>query len=290
MILLRPTKLSEYIGQPRAKKLLDIYLQCKDEQFPHTIISGRAGQGKSTLAYCIANELGYKYFEFIASSTDANSIIELIKNNPKCLIFLDEIHGIDRKEVEKLYSLMEDFKLNGKYCHQFTLLGATTELGEMLKDRRPFYERFKISIQLDDYEVSDLSDMITKYDTRLFGEQWINQECSDMIANWCRYNPRIAIKMYDLFRRTGKSSDLVEAFDIKYDNGLTKQDDKLLRYLANAGTVGLQGICAYLNINVDYYLQEIEPLLLREDYIVRMPRGRKISQKGLALIGAGQYE
>lgn len=227
--MLRPTKLSEYIGQSRAKRLLTIYLNCKDEQFPHTIISSRAGQGKSTLAYCIANELGYKFFEFIASATDANTIIDIIKNHPKCLIFLDEIHGMDRKEVEKLYSLMEDFKLNGKYYHEFTLLGATTELGEMLKDRRPFYERFKVSIQLEDYAIEDLSEIIMRYDSRLFAKQWITTAASDLLAGWCRYNPRIALKMYDLFRRTGKSDDVVVAFDIKYDNGLTNQDYKLLK-------------------------------------------------------------
>jgi Holliday junction DNA helicase RuvB len=279
----RPKNLAEYSGQSKAKRLIEIYLKDK-EQFPHTIITGKAGQGKSSLAYIIANSINKKFFEFIASSITSDKIIELTNKYPNCVIFLDEVHSMDRKEVEKIYSLMEDFTVSGKSFNKFTLLGATTEVGELLKDRRPFFERFKLCIDLEDYEVEDIETIVSNYDLRLnSGSNWIAKEALNIIAKWCRYNPRTAIKMYDIYKRTGSTEDVANIFDIKYSNGYTKKDEKLIKYLSSNKVSGIQGICSYLDINQDYYLNELEPLLLRDNIIVRTPRGRKLSEIGIEL-------
>ena len=89
--------------------------------------------------------------------------------------------------------------------------------------------------------------------------------------------------MYDIYKRTGSTEDVANIFDIKYSNGYTKKDEKLIKYLSSNKVSGIQGICSYLDINQDYYLNELEPLLLRDNIIVRTPRGRKLSEIGIEL-------
>lgn len=286
----RPTKLEQYIGQPNAKTLLEVYIKNSKSHnsiFPHTIITGKAGLGKTTLAEIIGNELGGKFFQFIASSIDKiEDIITLIEMNPNCVIFIDEIHGMDRKVVEKIYRVMEDFQFNGNPINRFTLLCATTELGELLKDRRPFYDRFKLSIQLEPYRLADIEQILIQYGYKVCiveGNEEKIKEMAQVMGAMSKLNPRIAIKLFDQLLELNSSKMVARVNNIITTCGITKIDIKVLRYLSNNGICGLQGICAFIDIDIALYQAEIEPFLLQRGYITRTPRGRRITALGMQL-------
>jgi len=284
----RPETFEEYIGQRKAKKILQNYIKAvkeKNKIMPHILLYGKAGMGKTTLARIIANELQVNMVEVITSDiVDMYQFFEYLNQVEGGILFLDEIHAITRDNAEKLYSLMEDFMYNGEYIQPFTLIGATTEVGEIIRTRRPFYDRFKIIIELEDYTKEDLIEIAKQYQERVFQEE-LNEHLYEIIANNCRNTPRTLIRLLEATNYFDKNIDeVLESFGIIKD-GFTYKDLKILKYIAqNEKGVGLQGLVSYLDTSRDNYLYEIEPFLLKNDCITRTPRGRKITQKGLEII------
>lgn len=281
----RPISFTEYIGQDSVKDKLKSYIagtKARGKIFPHTLISGKAGCGKTTLARIIANELNVPFRELItANISDIEELKWLLLEVKNGIIFMDEIHSLSRNLAERLYSLMEDFQEDGKPIEQFTLIGATTEIGEILKNRKPFVDRFKIKIELDDYTIEDLTKIIKQYRERTFATDNIDEGIYTIIANNSRSTPRIAISMLEDCIYTGNINTTLKNNNIIKD-GYTFKDLKVLKYLAqNINGVGLNGIANYLDTSVKNYQYEIENHLVKNNLITKTTRGRKISQYGL---------
>ena len=284
----RPETFDEYIGQRKAKRILQNYIKAVKERnkiMPHILLYGKAGMGKTTLARIIANELQVNIVEVITSNiVDIYQIFEYLEQADGGILFLDEIHAITRDNAEKLYSLMEDFMYNGRYVKPFTLIGATTEVGEIIRTKRPFYDRFKIIIELEEYTKEDLIQIAKQYQERVFKEE-LEEEIYEILANNCRNTPRTLIRLLEATNYFDKNiNEVLESFGIIKD-GFTYKDLTILKYIAqNEKGVGLQGLISYLDTSRDNYLYEIEPFLLKNGCIIRTPRGRKITQKGLEII------
>ncbi len=287
--IFRPMGFNEYIGQESAKKILSKFIsgtRKREVIFPHTLVHGSAGCGKTTLVKIIAHELKVNCIETITSDiTDFDSLKDKIFEAQNGILFLDEIHGLDRNNAEKLYTIMEDFTYNGQTVPRFTLVGATTELGEIIQTRRPFYDRFKIIIALEDYTSVELAKIISQYQRKLFPKDIFDEKIYHLIAQNSRATPRTAIRLLEAtIYFDGKINEVLESFQILKD-GYTSTDLTLLKYMKSSnGAVGMQSIASYLGTSVANYNFSIEPYLLSTGMIVRTPRGRKLTDKANELI------
>jgi len=285
----RPKTFKEYVGQERVKDILDDYIigtRIRDTVFPHTLIHGQAGMGKTTLAKIIANSLKVKFVETITSDiSDFNEMKKYIERCEGGILFLDEIHSISRDNAEKLYSIMEDFKYRGENIQPFTLMAATTELGEIIKTKKPFYDRFKLILELENYNLNDLYILLNQYRRRMFKKDNMDNKIYKIISENCRGTPRTGIRLLEatIYANNNIGKILKNYNIIKY--GYTKRDLKLLEYMKiNECPVGLQSISSYLGIAQYNYLYEIEPYLLSNGVISRTSRGRRITSIGEKLI------
>jgi len=281
-----PLRFDEFIGQKRAKMILKKYIEqteIRKDIMPHILLSScSGGKGKTTLVEIIAKELGVKFVETITSNIEDGKLYDLIAEADGGILFLDEIHGLKRDQAEKLYTVMERFKVDGKPVKKFTLIGATTELGEIIKDMKPFYDRFKIPIELEDYNEQELSMIGKQYQEKTFElHEHLNSKKLFKIARNSRGTPRNLIKLLEATIYFGGKLDVVlDCFNIIKD-GFTKRDLKVLRYIEkNDKGVGLQALSCYLGISTTNFQFEIEPYLLSSDLILRTPRGRKITPEG----------
>jgi len=283
--LFRPQTFEQYIGQAKAKDILKSYIKAmkeRDKILPHVLIYGSAGCGKTTLAKIIANELSVKFIESITS--EIKDFIDLewkINDAQSGVLFLDEIHSLDRDTAESIYTVMEDFTHEGDPILPFTLVGATTELGEILKNRRPFYDRFKIIIELENYTPQDLSTIAQQYKESSFKEDNVPQELYDLIGRNSRGTPRSAIRLIEAtIYLNNDIQRVLKNFSIIKD-GFTEKDLKVLRYISkNEKGVGLQGLTSFLGTSQENYTYDIEPFLLTNELIIRTPRGRRITEEG----------
>ncbi len=282
----RPSTFVEYIGQSKAKDILqNTYMKAVRERgitMPHVLLYGCAGTGKTTLARIIANELRVNFREGVTSTLkNPTELISMIDEIDGGVLFLDEIHGIERSLAESIYSIMEDFKYNGMPLKPFTLIGATTELGELIATRRPFVDRFKVPIELADYTLSELAILVKQYKMVSFPHDILDNIIYDEIASNCRRTPRIAIRLLEsCVYLKGDIQKVLRNFDI-ITQGYTLKDLEILKYIElNEKGVGLLGIASYMGTSVNNYTQMWEPYLLRNHLILRTPRGRRISDAG----------
>ena len=181
---------------------------------------------------------------------------------------------------------MEDFCYDGSPVQPFTLIGATTEIGEIIKDRKPFMDRFKIIIELEDYTILELAKLTQQFRKMSFPmDDNIPIEFYTTIAANCRLTPRTAIRLLEALIYLDNNIDVVlNNYDI-IENGYTQKDLKILKYIAiNEKGIGLQGLVSYLETSDDNYLKFIEPYLLKNELVLRTARGRKITDKGKALV------
>jgi len=274
----------DYIGQEKVKNILDAYFHSKVKQLPHVLISGNAGFGKTTLARIIANELKLPFTEIMAQSIkDKHHLKDLVKRAGKGILFIDEIHGLPRDTVEIIYAMMEDFRCDGQRISPFTLIGATTEYGELLKDRRPFVDRFKLNFELASYSVNEMVQLINKYVERKNYD--IDEVSMGIIAKNCKLVPRTAIRLADATDTLGDVMQAVYSYNIVKD-GLTEKDIKTLEYLNMNKKAGINSISAYLNTPIQSYRYEIEPYLLQMGYVLVIPGGRQITPLGKQFLGS----
>jgi len=288
-ILYRPAIFNEYIGQENTKLKLSKYITGVKQRnliFPHTLILGPSGMGKTTLTKVLANELKVPIISNIASEIiTTNHLIDLIYDVNEGIVFLDEIHSMPREIAEKLYPMMEDFQFKGQNLPYFTLVGATTELGEILKNRKPFVYRFKQHLELEKYNIQDLIKIVRQYKEHAFPNEIIREEIYEIIARNARNNPRTLISLLEAtIYFNGDIGAVLETCNIIKD-GFTRTDIKLLVYLAyNPKGVGLESITGYLDTSAINYKYEIEPYLLQEGMILKTGRGRIISDQGILFL------
>lgn len=275
-----------FFGQKKNKDILQKYISYavkNNQPLPHVIISGEAGYGKTTLAHIIKNSLGSNMEEVIGE-TSFEKIISLIRKTKGGILFIDEIHALPLETLEKMYSIMENFKYEGLPVTPFTIIGATTELGSIIKKARPFYDRFKIIIELEKYSLKEL-ESITKNYIKTKYDFSISEKDAKIIAINSRGTPRAVIRLSDSYVRFDKNiKETLESFNILY-NSFTAKDLKLLSFLkANPSGAGASGIACYLNTSEKNYLYETEPFLVQENIILRSPRGRKLTDKGFEMV------
>lgn len=286
----RPTTFNDVIGQNAIKSQLEISIKAarmQNKPMPHLLLSGPGGLGKTTIANCAAALMGTPYVEGNATTLEkADTLIDTICNiPPNGILFIDEIHNLDRLTQETLYTVMEDFTLvdksmYGLQINPFTLIGATTHAGKL---RESFLTRFKLRCQIDYYSPEELAEVVK----RIFGFEHtpalkIGQvsrgtprvaiSYSEWCRDWCMVN---GVQVWDEYVPLALDAIGVDAL------GLTPQDRQYLEVLSKnfrGGPAGLGAIAASMNTAVETLENEIEPFLLRTGHIIRTPRGRKLNQ------------
>lgn len=302
---LRPNKWSDYIGQEHIKENIKIIVGAakkrNDSACEHILLSGNSGLGKTTLAHLIANEMGKKIKVTSGTAIERPGDIAAILTNLSegDVLFIDEIHRLNRSSEEYIYPAMEDFKLDiivGKgpmartlelKIPPFTLIGATTKIASLSS---PLRNRFGGTFRLDFYKETEIEKIIERSANIL--EMDIRPEAINAIAKRSRFTPRIANRILKRIR------DFAEVKNIKkidkefteealtfmgIDNlGLESGDKKILEAIIkkfNGGPVGLHALSSSSGEEEETILDIYEPYLMQLGLIDRTPRGRIATAK-----------
>ncbi len=298
---LRPTTLDEYIGQSKVKEALSVYIQAaksRKESLDHVLLYGPPGLGKTTLSHIIANELGSQFKvtsgPAIEHAADLAAILTNLNQND--VLFIDEIHRLNKTVEEILYPAMEDFALDfivGKgpsarnmrlKIKPFTLIGATTRAGMLTN---PLRDRFGVICRLELYSPDELK-IIIKRSAKILGVQ-IDDDAAGEIAKRSRGTPRIANRLLkrvrDYAQVMGKghvdkaiADKTLQVMEID-DLGLDTIDRKILLAMINkfgGGPVGLDTLAATISEDATTIEDVYEPYLLQLGFISRTPRGRVV--------------
>ncbi|MBR4863607.1 MAG: Holliday junction branch migration DNA helicase RuvB [Oscillospiraceae bacterium] len=299
---LRPKRLADYTGQEKAKDNLSVYIEAarlRNEPLDHTLLYGPPGLGKTTLAGVIANEMSANIRITSGPAIEKpGDLAALLTNlNPGDILFIDEIHRLNRVVEEILYTAMEDFAIDimvGKGptansirldLPKFTLVGATTRAGQL---SAPLRDRFGVSLRLELYTPEELSRIVTRSATILGME--IDPQGAMEIASRSRGTPRIANRFLRRVRDfaqimgngviTKESADLALS-RLEVDHlGLDAIDRRMLTAIIQnygGGPVGLETLSATIGEEAITLEDVYEPYLMQLGFLTRTPRGRCVT-------------
>jgi len=296
----RPRTFDEYIGQADAKARLQTVIQAaclRGEQLRHILVSAPHGLGKTTLARLIADEYGAPLVETTGGQLmKSGALAETLMGLPDgAVLFIDEIHGVGLKgqsEVaEQFYAALDSFVLQGMRDGQpvsiplpsFTCIGATTAAGRM---DRAFVSRFLL-VELTDYEREDMVQMVEAMAAKLDGLT-LPASAAGAIADRSRMNPRQAEQILAFARDAVTVRGTVELRDVFQrlglgELGLRRRELTVLGHLQQVGgPVGAAALANMAGVTKTEYEDSVEPWLERAGLIIRTPRGRLITRRGVA--------
>lgn len=307
---LRPHTFDDYIGQEKTKRNLQIFIEAakkRNESIDHVIFYGPAGLGKTTLANIIAKEMG------VAIKTTSGPAIERVGDLGSILtnlqdgdiLFIDEIHRLNKSVEEILYPAMEDHKLDivvgkGPSAHtlqldlpQFTLVGATTRLGAL---SNPLRDRFGAIHRLEFYERDDIKEILKRSATLL--DCSLDETGAEELSRAARQTPRVANRLLKRARDfadvhnkgsidSAVAREALALLDID-DLGLEPTDRRIIEALIdkfNGGPVGLQTLAMATSEEMQTIEDVYEPYLVQLGLLVRSPRGRVATEKAYEHLG-----
>jgi Holliday junction DNA helicase RuvB len=308
---LRPRSLADFVGQERVKEQLAIALEAakaRGEALDHVLLAGPPGLGKTSLAYIIRAELGVGVRSVAGPALERKGDMAAILTTlePRDVLFVDEIHRLNRAVEEILYPALEDFRLDivvgqGPAARTltldlqpFTLVGATTRTGLLTT---PLRDRFGLTFRLDLYTHAELGSIVRR-SAQILGVE-ITDDAADEISRRARGTPRIANRILRRVRDVAEvrhagaitteiAEEALELLEVDR-TGLERFDRELLRSVVDkfgGGPVGLSTLAVALGEEPETIEDVYEPYLLQLGFLQRTPRGRVVTALGRAHVGA----